>query len=157
MRHGTGRIAGVLAAALMFAAVAVAEEKTEPVGPKLPEKLSDLLLREMNAVYAATMDILDALVRGDDARVAEQAQAIHDSFILKQEMTEADREALRAAVPAAFVERDRAFHQLTGALAAAARAGDRARQLELFGEVIAACGGCHQRYATDRFPGFVEE
>ena len=157
MRQRTGRIAGVLAAALMIGAAALAEEKTEPVGPKLPERLQELLLQEMNAVYAASVDIMDALIRGEDARVAEQAQAIHDSFILQQEMTEADRKALRAAVPAAFVERDRAFHQLTGELAAAARAGDEARQRALFGEMITACTGCHERYATDRFPGFAEE
>ena len=82
-----------------------------------------------------------------------KAQAIHDSFILKQEMTESDRKALMKAVPEEFVQRDRAFHELTGELAAAGREGDGARQRQLFGEMIEACTACHARYAHDRFPG----
>jgi len=128
----------------------------EPVGPKLPTKVRGLLLQEMNAILEATHDILDALVRGQDEVVAEKAQAIHDSFILKQEMTAADRRALKQAVPAAFVERDKAFHELTAELAAAARDGDRARQQRLFGEMTEACTACHARYAPNRFPALAE-
>lgn len=136
-------------------ALAQEAETTEPVGPKLPSNVRALLLKEMNAVEAATRDIMDALVRGQSGVVAEKAQAIHDSFILKQEMTQEDRQALAQAAPKAFVERDRAFHALTGDLAKAARDGDAERQRALFGEVVAACGGCHARYATNRFPDFV--
>ena len=152
--------AAILAAVLAMPTGAIpqqAGEAAEPVGPKLPERLRGLLLREMNAIQEASVDIQLALVRGEDAAVAEQAQAIHDSFILRREMTPADREALQAAVPKAFVERDRAFHQLTGDLAAAARAGDDARQRRLFGEMVSACAACHARYATNRFPAFADE
>ena len=147
------RSAIVLVAALTLAFGAVAQEG-EPVGTNLPDKLRDLLRREMLAIEEASHEIQSALVRGEDARVADLAQSIHDSFILKQEMTEADRKRLRASVPAAFVERDRAFHALTGELAAAGRAGDRMRQRRLFGEMVSACAACHERYATNRFPGF---
>jgi cytochrome c556 len=150
--------AAALATALVLASAApgVAEDGAEPVGPKLPAKVRGLLLQEMNAVLGATHEILDALVRGEDARVAEKAQAIHDSFILKQEMTAADRRALKEAVPRAFVERDRAFHALTGRLAEAARQGDATRQQALFADMVDACAACHARYATNRFPGFAE-
>lgn len=154
------RTAAILAAGLALTAPAPAQEDAgppEPVGPKLTETLRDMLRREMNAILGASLQIQEALVRGEDARVAELAQSIHDSFILAQEMTPEDREALRAAVPAAFVERDQAFHVLTGELAAAARDGDDARQRRLFGEVVAACAACHERYATDRFPAFAGE
>lgn len=126
------------------------------VGPKLPPRVRGLLLEEMAAVLEATQRILDALVRGEAATVAEQAQAIHDSFILEQEMTDADRQALLAAVPPAFVERDQAFHELAADLAAAGRDGDDARQRELFAAMVEACAGCHARYATNLFPAFVE-
>lgn len=152
--------AAVLGIALALAGGAPAQEaepETGPVGPKLTEKLRDMLRREMNAILGASLQIQDALVRGDDARVAELAQSIHDSFILAQEMTPEDRDALRAAVPAAFVQRDQAFHTLTGDLAAAGRAGDDTRQRRLFGEMVKACAACHERYATDRFPGFADE
>jgi hypothetical protein len=68
-------------------------------------------------------------------------------------MTPADRKALREAVPRSFVQRDRAFHELTGKLATAAREGDATRQRELFGRMIDQCSACHARYAPDRFPG----
>ena len=127
-------------------------EPAEPVGPKLPDRVRGLLLQEMNAIQQASEEILEALVRGRDEVVAEKAQAMHDSFILQQEMTESDREALMEAVPKEFVQRDRAFHELTGELATAGREGDGARQRELFGEMVDACTACHARYAHDRFP-----
>lgn len=156
-RHALLPVILALSLAAGGAAAQTAEQAPEPVGPKLPEKLRELLLREMNAIEGAALSIQSALVRGEDARVAELAQKIHDSFILRQEMTEADRKALRAAVPMAFVERDQAFHALTGELAQAAREGDAKRQRALFGEVVSACAACHALYATSRFPGFAEE
>lgn len=143
----------VVAVALTPAALSAADGSASPVGPQLPERVRGLLLQEMNAILGASQEILDALVRGEDQRVAEQAQAIHDSFILKQQMTEADRRALMAAVPPEFVELDRAFHELSGKLARAGREGDDARQRALFGRLLDACAGCHRRYAQDRFPG----
>ena len=131
-----------------------AEPSGESVGSSLPPEIRALLVQEMNAVLGATKEILDALVRGQDELVARKAQAIHDSFILKRELTEADREALVAAVPAAFLERDRAFHELSARLAEAARAGDRPRQRALFAEMVDSCTGCHSRHARDRFPEF---
>jgi hypothetical protein len=128
----------------------------EPVGPQLPERVRGLLLEEMAALLGAAQQILDALVRGDDEVVAEQAQAMHDSFILAQKMTDADRQALLAAVPPAFVNRDQAFHELAASLAAAGRAGDAARQRTLFASMIDACADCHARHASNLFPGLVE-
>lgn len=130
-----------------------AEPSGTAVGSELPPRVRALLLEEMNSILDATGKILGALVRGQDSAVAEQARAIHDSFILKQEMTEADRKALKAAVPAAFVERDRAFHELTARLAEAARKGNGTLQEELFGEMVGACRECHAEHAQDRFPG----
>ena len=132
---------------------AAGEPPAEPVGPQLPDRVRGLLLQEMNAILGASQRILDALVRGQHGVVAEQAQAIHDSFILEQKMTKADRQALLEAVPDSFVARDRAFHELTGELAAAARAEEAARERELFADMVEACTACHARHAGDRFPG----
>lgn len=147
-------ILALLALALMLPLGVAAKKPAEPVGPKLPPQVRSLLLKEMNAILGASHDILDALVRGRDDIVAKKAQAIHDSFIMKQEMTEADRKALLDAVPKAFVQRDRAFHELTGQLAEAAREGDDARQRRLFDRMVEQCAECHRHYASDRFAGF---
>src|SRR6056297_2145983 len=74
-------------------------QETQPVSPNLTPKLQDLLRTEMRAVEDASREILSALIAGNDARVAKLAKNIHDSFILKQEMTPQDKQALMAAVP----------------------------------------------------------
>ncbi len=122
--------------------------------PQLTPKLQDMLQREMISVNEASQQMLTALISGDEQRVAELAQQIHDSFILEQEMTEQDRADLMAAVPDEFVQMDSAFHQSLADMAAAARAGDLPLQHERFGQMLEACTACHARYATDRFPGF---
>lgn len=124
------------------------------VGADLPPKVRSLLVQEMTIILATTKDILEALVRGQNEVVAEKAQAIHDSFIMKQEMTEADKKSLKTSVPPEFLKRDQAFHQLASRLAEAAREEDHAAQNQLFSEMINACAECHSRHATDRFPGF---
>lgn len=134
----------------------VKPEEVKPVSPDLTPKLRDLLRQEMLSVDDASKQILSALIAGEDARVAELAQQIHDSFILAQSMTAEDKQDLMAAVPEDFVTRDRAFHEISHELAEAGRAGDRAGQHEKFGRMINACSACHTLYATDRFPSLAE-
>jgi hypothetical protein len=122
----------------------------------LTPKLQDLLQQEMVSVHEASRDNLTATIEGNDEGVAELAQQIHDSFILKQSMTPEDKADLMAAVPEGFVKMDRAFHELAAELAQAARDQDGARQHETFGRMIEACSACHAQYATDRFPEFAE-
>lgn len=133
-----------------------AGQEARPVSPDLTPKLRDLLRQEMLAIEQASKDVLSALIAGDDARVAELAQKIHDSFILQQSMTPEDKQDLMAAVPKEFVARDRAFHALSADLAQAGRDGDREAQQTAFSRMIEACTGCHARYATDRFPQLAE-
>jgi hypothetical protein len=122
------------------------------VGSTLPPNVRVLLIQEMIAVLDASKTILDALVRGQDEVVAKNAQAIHDSFIMAQKMTEADKQALLKAVPEAFLKRDEAFHELSARLAEAARKGDKGLQRKLYYEAIDSCVACHANHATDRFP-----
>lgn len=144
-----------LAMAFFFALSGFASaQNAEPITPKLTPKLQDLLRKEMLSIDDASQKILGALVRGDDARVAELAQQIHDSFILRHSMTPEDKTDLLAAVPESFVVQDRTFHEISAALAQAAREGDRARQQEHFSKMIQACSACHAQYATDRFPTY---
>ena len=147
------RLAFALAAAAMLGATAASSRADEPVGPRFTPKLRDTLRGEMGHVLGASQDILAALVAGDHATVAERAQNIHDSFILEQSLTEQDLRDLEQAVPPAFLELDRAFHVTAANLAVAARAGDAAREAELFGRMVQDCTICHGRFAADRFPG----
>lgn len=152
------KIIKYVATAAMFALmpnVVVAEEAApSAVGAALPTNVRVLLIQEMMALRDAAQNIMDGLVQGRDEVVAENAQAMHDSFIMAKKMTAADKEALVKAVPAAFLEKDKAFHKLSAQLAKAAESGDRPKQNELFAELINACAQCHSEHAYDRFPGF---
>lgn len=145
----------ILAALASTSGTVLAEGSSgSAVGSNLPPKVRGLLIQEMTAVLDASQTILGALARGQDQVVAENAQAIHDSFIMQQEMTDADKKALVDSVPAAFLEKDKAFHELSARLAEAAREENKALQKQLFAEMIDACTACHSKYARDRFPGF---
>lgn len=126
----------------------------EPISPKLTPRLQELLREEMRSIDEASQGIFAALVAGNDAQVAALAGQIRDSFILRQAMTPEDKKHLVTVAPEGFVPMDQAFHQIAGALAQAARAGDRTAQHQQFGRMVAACSGCHARYAADRFTGF---
>lgn len=143
-----------LLCALLFVSTvspaAMADETA--VGSALPTNVRVLLIQEMLAVLDASKKIFEALVRGQDEVVAKNAQSIHDSFIMAQKMTDADMQALLAAAPKAFLERDEAFHALSARLADAARKGDKNLQRKLYHELVDACVACHTAHATDRFP-----
>jgi hypothetical protein len=126
----------------------------EPVAPKLTPKLQKLFAEEMVAILQASQQIVAALVAGDHALVAKNAQAIHDSFILDRNLTAQDRKALETAVPPAFLELDGAFHQMAAKLADAGRHKDTELQNYYFGRMLETCGTCHRQYATDKFPAF---
>jgi hypothetical protein len=137
--------------------VAGAAGADEPVGPRLPEHLRGLLQQEMIAIAGASHEILDALVTGHDEVVAERAQAIHDSFIMQQTLTEADRQTLKSTLPPEFMSLDRQLHATAAALAEAARRDDRLESHARFAEMIEACRSCHARFATNRFPDFTAD
>ena len=149
----------VLAAAFGFAVIVLSAlpalaQQNEPIGPKLTPKLQGLLQQEMVSILDASHHIVDALVMGDNARVADQARAIEGSFIMEQSMTDQDRKDLMAVLPPAFIELDRLFHQTAANLATEAARNNRAQVHTSFNKMIETCGACHEKFATDRFPEF---
>lgn len=129
----------------------------EPVGPKLTPRLKGLLANEMQQVAQATADLALAISNGDHHTATELGVAIHDSFILKQSLTDQDKKDLMSAVPPAFVALDRQFHVAAGKLAHAAEAGDSQLQGFYFSEMMRGCVTCHAEFASDRFPGLGHE
>lgn len=123
------------------------------IGEQLPPKVRGLLIEEMLGILGASQTIQSAIVQGEHEIVAKEAQAIHDSFIMAQEMTEEDEQALLAAVPEDFLVQDEALHKLSEELAEAARNKDTALQVQHFNQMIEDCVQCHKEYASARFPG----
>lgn len=134
-----------------------ADEPPEPEGPPnplgLPDDLSAALRREMLALEPAMGELSSHLARGSRDEAAATAMRIHDSFILKQELSEEQLHTLVSSLPEGFVHRDRAFHQGAAKLAHAAEAGEMAEAARLYGEMATACVACHAEHASSRFPG----
>jgi hypothetical protein len=114
--------------------------------------LQNLLREEMRAVLPAMNRIISALPTGDWQTVATTAGAIHNSFIMQQKMTTADRKLLRARLPAEFVRLDQAFHQQANRLQQAAIQHDAELSVFYVSKMLGSCMQCHQRFATSRFP-----
>ena len=126
----------------------------DPVGPKLTERLKELLTKEMALVGDATSSLAIAIASGDHATVVDLGVKVRDSFILKQSLTPEDKKDLVGAVPKAFLMLDKRFHGMAGKMAAAAEAGDTELQLFYYGQMLEACAQCHSQFAGDRFTGF---
>ncbi|MDT8408968.1 MAG: hypothetical protein RQ741_05160 [Wenzhouxiangellaceae bacterium] len=142
-------LSGLLALGIALSSTAMA---AEPVTPKLTETLDLLLRQEMRSIQAAMGQIHSAIVMGQHDDVANQAQQVHDSFILKQSLTQKDREDLRAAVPDGFLQMDQEFHELAAALAKAGRNKDTGNEYRIFNQMTRNCVECHNTYVSDRFP-----
>lgn len=144
----------ILVALFAFTIPLAQSAEPQPVGPKLTPRLKKLLAEEMRAVNQASQQIVAALAAGDHAAVARAAQQIHDSFILEKKLTDKDKHDLEAAVPAAFLALDSAFHLMAARLAESARYKDGDLETHYFGRMLEMCQTCHSRFAADRFPGF---
>lgn len=117
----------------------------------LDPAIRGLLQQEMTEVDAAMKEIYTAMTQGKHNIVEEKGQAIHDSFILAQSLSEEDRQALKSTLPKGFLELDQRFHRLAAELSKSGMSRDTTRQQQLFGEMTDACITCHQRYAGERF------
>jgi hypothetical protein len=132
-------------------------DAADPVGPKLTPRLKDLVTQEMRLIAGASAEVFQAIVTGDHATVAARAHQIHESFIIKQSLTDQDKADLKAAVPPEFLALDGEFHGASAKLAEAAQAQDVAQELELFAQMTQTCVACHAAYANDRFPTLATE
>lgn len=129
----------------------------EDIGSELPIDVRVLLIQEMIAILGSTQTITDAMVRGEDEVVAREAQQIHDSFILAQELTEEQQQALISTASDEFLRKDEALHKMSATLAEAARVGNKAEQREIFSQMLNACVASHTDHAAKRFPAFHQE
>ncbi|SFR42187.1 Cytochrome C' [Marinobacter daqiaonensis] len=142
----------VLGSFSLCLALAISPLAAEPVTPDLTDKLRRLLQEEMRSIQGAMTSIHSAMVMGQHEAVAQSAQQIHDSFILKQSLTEQDRKDLVSAVPEGFIELDKEFHRLAASLAEAGRNRNTNEQHRIFGEMTGNCLECHSEYVSKRFP-----
>ncbi len=147
-------------AVTLLAAVALAQDHAHQVedapaegGIRLSPELQQLLVREMLAIQKGMQDLVPAIAAGHWTEIAEIGRKIHDSYILRQEMSETQLEELHQALPADFVEMDHAFHHAAGMLAHAAEQKNADVVGFYFFKLNEGCVSCHSKFAAQRFPG----
>lgn len=125
-------------------------------GPLLSADLMSLLNQEMALIQKGMMGLIPAISAGEWDEVASIGKKIKASFILKQKLTEAQREELHQVLPPAFIEMDQDFHKSAGMLAHAAEMKNADVVGFYFYKMNAACVSCHAKFAAERFPGLAQ-
>ena len=141
-------VAALLLLACSPAFIAAQDEITVPADA-LTEKVRGFLKKEMRLLADGGRAVEAALAAGDSATVFAEAEKMHETFVHKDEVTTFDLRILQAVLGEAFVEQDKAFHDLVRELEAAATADDAARQRLLFDQMLEACAACHKAYAPE--------
>jgi hypothetical protein len=143
----------IVASAVLAVTVAASAQDDTLATARLSPETRSLIIREMQALDAAMGTIHTALITGDHATVAREAHRIHDSFVLAQGLSPAQRSEIGNLLPPDFLVQDQQFHQLAARLAAAARDHDPQLERLWYQEMTRACQSCHAAHATARFPG----
>lgn len=148
----------ILALAVTLCGNAVAGQPGQaPLTERLDPPVRELLRKEMRALADAVDRIPSRLAQGDWKQVEETGNRIHDSFILKQEMTPDQRRHLQETLPKGFKHMDREFHQQAASLADNAAKKDARAAVNTFRDMLRACVDCHRQYAPKRFPGLQQQ
>jgi cytochrome c556 len=130
-----------------FSAFSHADSGVQDLSPEL----RSLLSKEMLSLQEGMKSIFPAYISGDLDGVAKIASKIKNSYILKQQITDAQKHELKAKLPALFLQSDQKFHEYAGMLEHASKE----KNIELVGFYYAklseSCVSCHSQYATHRF------
>ena len=140
---------------LVFAGVSLAAVSQEDGHGRieLSAELHQALVAEMVAIDAGISSLASAIAQGDWPTVRRESQKIHDSFILKQELSKAELEELHRSLPADFLALDVRFHQHAKQLADVAEEGDGELAVFYFTKLVEGCVDCHATFAPGAFPG----
>ena len=123
----------------------------------LSPELRALLATEMQEIQKGMISLVPAYASGNWTEIEEIGTKIQRSYILKQNITDAQITELHNSLPGSFIELDQQFHYFAGMLSHAANK----KKPELVGFYISklseSCVNCHARYATHKFNGFIEQ
>lgn len=146
----------LIAAIIVLSSAACLAAEPSTVTSTLTPGTRAAFILEMQAIDAAMDRIHTALVTGDHATVSAEANAIHDSFILAQALSDEQRTEI-GALPQEFLGADSTFHRLAGRLVQAGETHDSQAERVWYDEMTRACLACHEVFAAGRFPGLTAE
>jgi cytochrome c556 len=142
---------------LLLTNTTFAQSSNDSAVQTLTPELRALLTQEMKALLLAMQQITPAQISGDFKQITAIAQNIEASFVLKQQISNGQKQELQQKLPNNFLVLDAKFHQYAGMLAHVAEQ----QQPELVDFYVAklteSCGNCHAQYAQHRFPLFKQK
>lgn len=130
-----------------------AESDVENLSPELRA----LLKKEMLAIQEGMQNIVPAFAAGDLAQVADIAGKISGSFILQQNITDAQKHELHTRLSEEFVHKDQQFHEYAGMLEHVSQENHTELVGFYYSRLLESCVDCHSEHATHRFPNFTKE
>lgn len=159
MKNLTRQILSILVIAMLVSCTAKRPggHQNQPIHHEplvLPNDLSHLLTLEMQAINQGMMELVPAIATANWQQVAEISNQIKGSYIMHHRLSTQQRKTLHRVLPKEFKILDYQFHQLAGMLAHSAKMQKPELVNFYFYKLNEACGQCHSRYASSRFPGF---
>ncbi len=118
----------------------------------LGEGIRQLLTAEMKAIQNGMQAIIPALAAGQWHELHVIGEQMHDSYIMKKNLSPEQVHELHEKLPAAFIKLDHSFHHTAGQMAAAAKKHDAQLVSFYYYKMIDTCVECHTDYATHKFP-----
>jgi hypothetical protein len=124
-------------------------------GIHLSAEVRVVLLEEMVSLEKAMKGLVSFIAAGDWDKIAETANNMQSSYIMKQKLTGEQVEELHNKLPKGFKSLDRQFHKRAGMLVRVAEQKDGELVAFYFYKLNESCIECHSTYALERFPGFI--
>jgi hypothetical protein len=119
-----------------------------------PKEVQQLLSQEMQYIKSGMDEMLYSIISNDYKNVAKIARTIEHSYILKDKITQKQKQQLQASFPAKFFEYDMEFHESAQSLADFADFDDKKNLLEGYSNMVNQCVRCHESFAKFRFEKF---
>ncbi len=141
-------VASIALSFIAFVPVVQADSSVESLSPELRA----LLKKEMIALQTGMQSILPAYISGDLDEVAHIAKKAKNSFILKQKITEDQKQELKTKLPESFIKMDAKFHKYAGMLEHVAEKKNTELVGFYYSKLTESCVSCHTEYAKHRFP-----
>ena|SRR5690554_5509072 len=129
---------------------------SESTVESLSPELRALLQQEMQAIQGGMQNIIPAFAAGDLDKVADIAEKISNSYILKQRLSESQKHELHKKLSTDFIAKDEAFHKYAGMLEHVSKAGHTELVGFYYSKLMVSCVGCHSEHAQHRFPIFTK-
>ena len=155
MMFKTIRIVVALTVTVLFCSTGYTEEAPEAHKTiNLSPETLVLLQAEMRELSVASQAIVISYVSGDWTSIQRISEQIRTSYVMDQNLTDAQKQELADKLPEGFKRLDVDFHSRADRLESAAAKENSELVAFHYYRLLESCATCHSEYAASRFPGF---